>query len=266
MVPCLQGRRGQQLIAPFSPYLISLLRYHCGFNMVGARTGIRSIGWPFSKNFKEFIKTGTVKAATVCELRPTKVHYKDTCDDNLSDQNKMFNIGKFRDFFKYTADLITGLHAEPLTESGLKNIVYNVKPVTMSIKIMSQQSQRPFVVSAQRVEIWPFPTSATLTGIYARAMTCFENPCYQNINSSRALTFDGLDIQNQNTSVELRAAPKYQGATDSYYIANSSQKRSSPPIFCPVHDTFWLFSPAAGGSCIYDTSHSFDEVNGPICS
>ncbi|KAA6359352.1 MAG: hypothetical protein EZS28_045121 [Streblomastix strix] len=38
----------------------------------------------------------------------------------------------------------------------------------------------------------------------------------------------------------------------------------SPPILCTVHDTFWLFSPAAGGSCIYDTNHSFDEVNGPL--
>ncbi|KAA6360934.1 MAG: hypothetical protein EZS28_043539 [Streblomastix strix] len=26
-------------------------------------------------------------------------------------------------------------------------------------------SQRPFVVPAQRVEVWPFPTPATLTGI-----------------------------------------------------------------------------------------------------
>ncbi|KAA6363978.1 MAG: hypothetical protein EZS28_040495 [Streblomastix strix] len=62
-------------------------------------------------------------------------------------------------------------------------------------------SQRPFVVPAQRVEVWPFPTSATLTGIRtsqniplshvtdvcllfpkdARATTCFENPCYQNM-------------------------------------------------------------------------------------
>ncbi|KAA6373800.1 MAG: hypothetical protein EZS28_030673 [Streblomastix strix] len=33
-----------------------------------------------------------------------------------------------------TADLITGLHAEPLTESGLKNLVCGIKPVTLSIK------------------------------------------------------------------------------------------------------------------------------------
>ncbi|KAA6378839.1 MAG: hypothetical protein EZS28_025634, partial [Streblomastix strix] len=32
--------------------------------MVGARTGIRSIGWLFSKNVKEFNKTGTVRAGT----------------------------------------------------------------------------------------------------------------------------------------------------------------------------------------------------------
>ncbi|KAA6401326.1 MAG: hypothetical protein EZS28_003150 [Streblomastix strix] len=31
-------------------------------------------------------------------------------------------------------DLITGLRTEPLTESGLKNLVCDIKPVTMSIK------------------------------------------------------------------------------------------------------------------------------------
>ncbi|KAA6308825.1 MAG: hypothetical protein EZS28_056618, partial [Streblomastix strix] len=87
-----------------------------------------------------------------------------------------------------TADLITGLHAEPLTESGLKNLICDIKPVTISIKnyvitevtanmsgykatdaclnrVRQFYSQRPFVVPSQRVEVWPFPTSATLTGI-----------------------------------------------------------------------------------------------------
>ncbi|KAA6358808.1 MAG: hypothetical protein EZS28_045665, partial [Streblomastix strix] len=83
-------------------------------------------------------------------------------------------------------------------------------------------------------------------------------------NSNGALTFDGLDTQNQNTSVELRGAPIYQGATDSYYNVDTSGKRPPPLILCTVHDTFWLFSPAAGGSCIYDTNYSFDEVIGPL--
>ncbi|KAA6398165.1 MAG: hypothetical protein EZS28_006309 [Streblomastix strix] len=218
-------------------------------------------------------------------------------------------------------------------------------------------SQRPFVVPAQRVEVWLFPTSATLSGIRksqnillsrvidfcllfpkdARATICFENPCnqymqvttcgrnFQDIplntfdqqffqlqlnksyldllfeiteqfedalklpintttrrlnphtdftsfliilqcecNSNGALTFDGLGIQNQNTSVELREASIYQGATDSYYNVDTSGKRPPPPILCTVHDTFWLFSPAAGVSCIYDINHSFEEVIGPL--
>ncbi|KAA6389327.1 MAG: hypothetical protein EZS28_015147 [Streblomastix strix] len=77
-----------------------------------------------------------------------------------------------------TADLITGLHAEPLTESGLKNLICDIKPVTMSIKnyvitevtanmagykatdaclnrVRQFYSQRPFFVPAQRVEVWP---------------------------------------------------------------------------------------------------------------
>ncbi|KAA6397415.1 MAG: hypothetical protein EZS28_007055 [Streblomastix strix] len=315
-------------------------------------------------------------------------------DDLLSiSQQKLMDIDlMFRNWsptFQYTkqfsqlgciADLKTGLHAEPLTESGLKNLVCDIKHVTINIKnyVMTEMtasmagckatdaclnrvrqlySQRPFVVPAQRVEVWPLPTSATLTGTLtsqniplshvtdfcllfpkeARATTCFENPCYQNIqvticrrnfpdmlmnlldqqlfqlqlnasnlvllfevtdkfedalttprnsvnrklnphtnlisflitlqcerNSNGTLTFDGLDTRNQNTSVELRGAPIYQGATDSYFSVDKSGKKPPPPILCTVHDTFWLFSPAAGGSCIYNTNYSFDEVIGPL--
>ncbi|KAA6382885.1 MAG: hypothetical protein EZS28_021589 [Streblomastix strix] len=251
-----------------------------------------------------------------------------------------------------TADLITGLHAEPLTESGLKNLVCNIKPVTIRIKnyvitevtanmagykatdaclnrVRQFYSQHPFVVPAQHFcLLFPIDTKAT---------TCYENPCYQNMqvttcgrnfpdmpmntlnqqffqlqlnasnldllfedtdefedalttqrntatrrlnphidltsflitlqcerNSNGALTFDGLDTQNQNISVELREAPIYQRATDSYYNVDTSGKRPPPPILYTIHDTFWLFSPAAGGSCIYDTNHSFHEVIGPL--
>ncbi|KAA6400590.1 MAG: hypothetical protein EZS28_003885 [Streblomastix strix] len=49
--------------------------------MVGARTGIRPMGWPFFKYVKEFNKTGTVRARTVREFRHTKVYYKDTRRD-----------------------------------------------------------------------------------------------------------------------------------------------------------------------------------------
>ncbi|KAA6396635.1 MAG: hypothetical protein EZS28_007836 [Streblomastix strix] len=123
-----------------------------------------------------------------------------------------------------TADLITGLHAELLTESGLKNLVCEIKPVTMSIKnyvitevkanmvgykatdsCLNQVRQfhcyRPFMVPAQHAEVWPFPTSVTLTQIrtsqnipqyhitdfcllfpkIARTTTNFENSCYQNM-------------------------------------------------------------------------------------
>ncbi|KAA6403901.1 MAG: hypothetical protein EZS28_000571 [Streblomastix strix] len=85
-----------------------------------------------------------------------------------------------------TADLLTGLHAEPLTESGLKNLVCDIKSITISLKnyvitevtanmaghkatfaclnrVRQFYSQRPFVVPALLVELWPFTTSATLT-------------------------------------------------------------------------------------------------------
>ncbi|KAA6339586.1 MAG: hypothetical protein EZS28_052601 [Streblomastix strix] len=79
-------------------------------------------------------------------------------------------------------------------------------------------------------------------------------------NSNGALTLDGLDTQNQNSSVELKGAPIYQGATDSYYNVVTNGKIPPSPILCAVHDTYQLFSPAAGGCCKYDINHSFEEV------
>ncbi|KAA6386348.1 MAG: hypothetical protein EZS28_018127 [Streblomastix strix] len=70
-------------------------------------------------------------------------------------QQKLMDIDlKFRNWsqtFQYpkqftqlgcTVDLITELHAEQLTESGLKSLVCDIKPVTMSIKIISLPKQR----------------------------------------------------------------------------------------------------------------------------
>ncbi|KAA6390276.1 MAG: hypothetical protein EZS28_014199, partial [Streblomastix strix] len=195
-------------------------------------------------------------------------------------------------------------------------------------------SNRPFVVPAQRIESWVFPSAASSAGIKttqniplshvtdmcllfpkdARHVTCYENPCYfdmqintmnrnfpdfpmntlneqfftmqlqannlDNIfeacdeyedslatprasktrrynpvsdytsffitiqcerNSNGALTFDGLDTQNQNTSIELKGHPIFAGEVDTYYNVDTNGKHPPPPILCTVHDTFWLF-------------------------
>ncbi|KAA6397236.1 MAG: hypothetical protein EZS28_007234 [Streblomastix strix] len=275
-----------------------------------------------------------------------------------------------------TADLITKISIEQITDSGLKNLMCSISPVTLSIKnyvetevtanmsgykatddcllrVRDFYANRPFVVPSQRVEAWSFPTSATTTGIRtsqniplshvtdvcllfpkdARATTCYENPCYHNMqvttcgrnfpdmpmntldqqffqmqlnasnlyllfevtdefedalttprntasrrlnphtdltsfmitlqyerNSNGALTFDGLDTNNQNVSVELRGGPIYQGETDCYYNVDLMGKIPPPPILCTIHDTFWLFGPANGGTCVYDVNNTFDEV------
>ncbi|KAA6384864.1 MAG: hypothetical protein EZS28_019611 [Streblomastix strix] len=85
-----------------------------------------------------------------------------------------------------TADLITKISIEQITDSGLKNLMCSITPVTLSIKnyvvteVTANMSRykatddclqrvrdffanRPFVVPAQRVEAWSFPTSATTT-------------------------------------------------------------------------------------------------------
>ncbi|KAA6402580.1 MAG: hypothetical protein EZS28_001890 [Streblomastix strix] len=83
-------------------------------------------------------------------------------------------------------------------------------------------------------------------------------------NSNGALTFDGFDTQNQNTSIDLRGQLLNQGAVDTYYNVDTNGKHQPRPILCTVHDTFWLFSPVDGGSCVCDTSHSFDKVIGQV--
>ncbi|KAA6349401.1 MAG: hypothetical protein EZS28_051935, partial [Streblomastix strix] len=256
-----------------------------------------------------------------------------------------------------TADLVTGIRAEELTLSGLKNLVCDIKPVTISVRnyiieavtanmcgykasesclnrVHQFYSNRPFVVPAQRIESWVFPSAASSDGIKttqniplshvtdmcllfpkdARHVTCYENPCYFDMqintmnrnfpdfpmntlneqfftmqlqannldkifeacdeyedslatpsasktrrynpvsdytsffitiqcerNSNGALTFDGLDTQNQNTSIELKGHPIFTGEVDTYYNVDTNGKHPPPPILCTVHDTFWLF-------------------------
>ncbi|KAA6403097.1 MAG: hypothetical protein EZS28_001375 [Streblomastix strix] len=214
-------------------------------------------------------------------------------------------------------------------------------------------ANKSFVVTAQRVEVWSLLTSATTTGIRtsqnipfshvtdlsllfpkdARATTCYENPCYHNMqvtacgrnffdkpmntlnqqffqmqlnvsnfdllfeatdefevaltiqrnaasrrlnphidltsfmitlqcerNSNGALTFDGLDTQNQNVSVQLSGVQIYQNDTNCNYNVDLMGKRPPPFILCAIHDNFWLFGPANGGSYVYNANNSFDEM------
>ncbi|KAA6384205.1 MAG: hypothetical protein EZS28_020272, partial [Streblomastix strix] len=123
-----------------------------------------------------------------------------------------------------TADLFTGLRAEELTPSGLKNLVCDIKSVTLSVRnyiieavtanmsgykasetclnrIRQFYQSRLFVVPAQRIESWVFQSAASSAGIKttqniplshvtdmcllfpkdARHVTCYENPCYFDI-------------------------------------------------------------------------------------
>ncbi|KAA6390466.1 MAG: hypothetical protein EZS28_014007 [Streblomastix strix] len=307
--------------------------------------------------------------------------------DNLKDIDLFFRNWSIT--FQYTniftqfgcsADLITGIRAEELTPPGLKNLICDIKPVIISVRnyiitavtaIMSGyiasdaclnrvrqfQSIRLFVIPAQHIESWSFPSRTALTGLRTsqniplshvtdmclifpkdpRCTTCFENPCNQNMqvttlgrnfpgflmntlneqffsmqlqannldnifeatdeyedslatprgkatgrqnlniditsffmtlqcerNNNGALTFDGLNTKNQNTSVKLRGMPIYQRAAETYFNDDNNGKYPPPPILCTVHETFWLFSSNNGESCKYDINHSFDEVIGQV--
>ncbi|KAA6401375.1 MAG: hypothetical protein EZS28_003098 [Streblomastix strix] len=275
-----------------------------------------------------------------------------------------------------SADLISKISIEQITDSGLKNLICSISPVTLSIinyvvtevtanmrgykatddcfqRVRDFYANKPFVVSAQKVEAWLFPSCATTIGIRtsqnipllhvsdlcllflkdARATTCYENPCYHNMqdsicgrnfpnlsistldqqffqmqlnalnfdllfeetdefedalttprntasrrlnphidltffmitllcerNNNGALTFDGLNTQNQNVQIELRGDPIYQGDTNSYFNVDLMGKRQPHPILCTIHDSFWLFGSTNGGSCVYDVNNTFDEM------
>ncbi|KAA6357065.1 MAG: hypothetical protein EZS28_047408, partial [Streblomastix strix] len=176
-----------------------------------------------------------------CQVDPviSLAKFYTICKDEImsSGQDKLKDIDLFfRNWsltFQYTnmytqigstANLITGIRAEELTPSGLKNLVCDVKPVTVSIRkyiiiavtanmsgykasdaCLNRDRQfystRPFVVPAQRIESWAFPSDAALTGLRTsqnipfsyvtdmclifpkdpRCITCFENPCYWNM-------------------------------------------------------------------------------------
>ncbi|KAA6378292.1 MAG: hypothetical protein EZS28_026181, partial [Streblomastix strix] len=90
-------------------------------------------------------------AFVFCQMNPiiSMANYNTINKDELlsSSHQKLMDIDlMFRNWslaFQYTkqftqlgctADLITGLHAEPPTESRLKNLEFDIKPVTMSIK------------------------------------------------------------------------------------------------------------------------------------
>ncbi|KAA6391956.1 MAG: hypothetical protein EZS28_012512 [Streblomastix strix] len=61
--------------------------------MIGAQTSILFIGQSFSKIFKRFSKTGTVRAGTVCELRPPKFTAKTPVTTNAEQQELGYEIG-----------------------------------------------------------------------------------------------------------------------------------------------------------------------------
>ncbi|KAA6375922.1 MAG: hypothetical protein EZS28_028551, partial [Streblomastix strix] len=181
------------------------------------------------------------QAFIYCQVDPiiSMARYVTICKDELmsSGQSNLKDIDLFfRNWsltFQYTnmftqigcaADLIIGVGAEELTPQGLKKFVYDVKSVTISVRnyiitavlanisgykasegchnhVLKFYSGRSFVVPAQRIESWAFPSCAALTGLRTsqnilfslvidmclifskdpRFTTCFVNPCYQNM-------------------------------------------------------------------------------------
>ncbi|KAA6379652.1 MAG: hypothetical protein EZS28_024822 [Streblomastix strix] len=80
------------------------------------------------------------------------------------------------------------------------------------------------------------------------------------IQSNGALTFDDLDTNNQNMSLEIRITPIHQGITDYYYFVDLMGQRPPPPILCTIHDSFRLLRLNSYGSCTYDANNTFDKV------
>ncbi|KAA6389487.1 MAG: hypothetical protein EZS28_014984 [Streblomastix strix] len=146
---------------------------------------------------------------------------------------------------------ITSIRTEQLIPSGLKNLVCNIAPVTVSIK--------NYVVT----EI------TTHMAGYKATNACLAKQFFQlQLKASNLVLLfeatdefeDELTTLRNTATIELSGAPIYHEVTDCYYYVDINGKRPPPPILCTVHVTFWLLSPNQGGSCLYNVTHSFDEV------
>ncbi|KAA6378773.1 MAG: hypothetical protein EZS28_025698, partial [Streblomastix strix] len=136
-----------------------------------------------------------------------------------------------------TDDFITSIRTEQLTQSGQKNLVCDIIPVTVSIKnyvvndvtanmagykatdvclarVREFFSIRAFVGPASRVEIWPFPTSATLTGI--RTSKIFQCLMLQILNfpdmpmNSTDQQFFQLQLNASNIDLMFEATGEFE--------------------------------------------------------
>ncbi|KAA6370443.1 MAG: hypothetical protein EZS28_034031 [Streblomastix strix] len=184
-----------------------------------------------------------------------------------------------------TADLITKISIEQITDSGLKNLMCSISPVTLSIKnyvvtemtanmsgykatddclqkVCDYFANRPFVVPAQRVEAWSFPTSATTTGIRTsqniplfhvtdlcilflkdvRATTCYENPCYHNMQiitwgrNFSDMPINTLDQQFFQMQLNARNLDLLFEATDEFEDASTTPRNTASRRLNPHTD------------------------------
>ncbi|KAA6392028.1 MAG: hypothetical protein EZS28_012444 [Streblomastix strix] len=208
-----------------------------------------------------------------------------------------------------TADLITGVRAEELTPSGLKNLVCDIKLV-----IVPEFSSGAALTGLRTSQTIPLSHNTDICLIfpkYPRQATFFKNPCYlymkisnldrnfpvfpmntlneqfftmqlaaNNLDNIFEVTDeyeDSLTTTRGNSTRRYNSVTDYtsffitlqcernsNGAVDTYYNVDTNGKHPPPPIQCTVHDTFWLFTPLKGGSCVFDTTHSFDEVIGQV--
>ncbi|KAA6394790.1 MAG: hypothetical protein EZS28_009683 [Streblomastix strix] len=76
--------------------------------------------------------------------------------------------------------VIVGLHAEPLTESELKNFIWDKKPVTMSIKNYIITELKANVAGYKAIDSY-VTDFCLLFPKDARATICIQNLCNQNM-------------------------------------------------------------------------------------
>ncbi|KAA6398636.1 MAG: hypothetical protein EZS28_005838 [Streblomastix strix] len=181
-----------------------------------------------------------------------------------------------------TADLIAKINIEQITESRLKNLKCNIAQVTLTIKsyviieITANMSvykatddcsqrvreffaNREFVVTAQKVETWSFPTGATTTEIRTlqniplsnvidlcllfhkdtRATSYYENPCYQYIQvttfgrnfpempmNTQDQQFFQMQLNANNLDLLFEATDEFEDAFTT--SRNTASRRSNP--------------------------------------
>ncbi|KAA6402673.1 MAG: hypothetical protein EZS28_001803 [Streblomastix strix] len=160
----------------------------------------------------------------------------------------------------YTVDLITEVRAEELTASRLKNLVCDIKRVTISVRnyiiiaavanmcgykaseiclnrVQQSNQSRTFVVPAQHIETWAFPSAASSAGIKATQIYLYLMLLISNILDN---IFEACDeYEDSFATPSASKTRRYNPVSDytSFFITIQCEHNSNRALTFDGQDT-----------------------------